>query len=303
MANRGVVTMAGISLLALAGCGGGNKSGAVAVDGGGGDAGAAGDGASADGGASPFPAVTDFAATGPFPTTSAAEGPSCTIFRPATLGEGGRRHPIIVWGNGTGASPKVYAAVLTHWASHGFIVAAANSSNSGSGQEMLACLGYVIGEDATVGSAYAGSVNTRRVGVSGHSQGGGGTTMAGRDPRVTATAPLEPYILGTEHDDTSHSHQTGPMFLMSGSLDTVAVPAQNQQLVFDFANEPIFWGTLSGADHVQSAIGNISGFRGPTTAWFRLHLMGDESARSVFYGAACGLCTDSTWAVQRKGID
>ena len=38
------------------------------------------------------------------------------------------------------------------------------------------------------------------------------------------------------------------------------------------------------------------------TAWFRLHLMGDESARGLFYGASCGLCGDATWTVQRKGI-
>jgi len=30
--------------------------------------------------------------------------------------------------------------------------------------------------------------------------------------------------------------------------------------------------------------------------------MGDESARSLFYGASCGLCADATWQVQKKGI-
>jgi len=30
--------------------------------------------------------------------------------------------------------------------------------------------------------------------------------------------------------------------------------------------------------------------------------MGDESARNLFYGASCGLCTNASWTVQRKGI-
>jgi hypothetical protein len=256
------------------------------------------------GGGSKFPAVSDFAAPGPFTTTSAAEGPACTIFRPEPLGEAGRKHPIIIWGNGTGANPQVYAGVLTHWASHGFIVAAANTSNAGSGTEMLACLDYVLQQDGVSGSAYSGNVAGDRVGASGHSQGGGGTLMVGRDQRITATAPLQPFIqfgFGGV-DAASAAQQKGPMFLMSGSNDTIAAPAANQQPVFDTTNVPTFWGTLQGADHIASAIGTISDYRGPATAWFRLHLMADESARSLFYGTSCGLCSNPAWVVQRKGI-
>ena len=98
------------------------------------------------------------------------------------------------------------------------------------------------------------------------------------------------------------AQQKGPMFLMSGSGDTIATPGANQQPVFEDTNVPVFWGTLQGATHTGTALGSIGGYRGPATAWFRLHLMGDESARSLFYGASCGLCADTTWSVQRKGI-
>jgi len=251
-----------------------------------------------------FPGVSDFAAPGPFTTTSAAEGPACTIFRPELLGEEGRKHPIVLWGNGTGANPQIYAPVLTHWASHGFIVAAANTSNAGTGNEMLACLDYVLEQDGVSGSAYSGKVNANRVGASGHSQGGGGTLMVGRDARLTATAPLQPFILGGFGgvDAASAGQQNGPMFLMSGSNDTIAAPAANQQPVFNSANVPTFWGTLQGADHIVSAIGNISDYRGPATAWFRLYLMADESARGLFYGTSCELCSNPAWVVQRKGL-
>jgi hypothetical protein len=43
-------------------------------------------------------------------------------------------------------------------------------------------------------------------------------------------------------------------------------------------------------------------YRGPSTAWFRYHLMNDSSAEDTFYGARCGLCTDRNWDVNRKGI-
>jgi len=128
--------------------------------------------------------------------------------------------------------------------------------------------------------------------------------MAGSDPRVKATAPVEPYTSNAlgGFDVASIGRQGGPMFLMSGSADTIATPQPNQQRVFDGINVPVFWATLSGADHIRSGSGNISGFRGPATAWLRLQLMGDHSAESLFFGPRCGLCADSNWAVQRKGI-
>ena len=302
-----LLASAGLVAALAFGCG---NSSTDALSGPGGGAGASGSGGSSGlggnsgtGGGSGFPPVTDFAAPGPFQTTSAPEGPDCTIFRPVTLGDGGLRHPIVVWGNGTFANPTIYAPALTHWASHGFIVAAANTSNAGTSEQMKACLDYVIAENARAGSPYQGKVEPGRVGTSGHSQGGGGSIMLGRDSRVTVTAPLQPYTLGLGHDPSSQSSQSGAMFLMSGSADNIAAPGPNQEPVFDNANVPVFWGTLAGADHIGSATGNISGYRGPSTAWFRLHLMGDESARPMFYGQACGLCSDGAWTVQRKGID
>jgi hypothetical protein len=127
--------------------------------------------------------------------------------------------------------------------------------------------------------------------------------MLGTDARITTTAPLQPYVLGLGHQSSSQSMQRGPMFLMSGASDTIAPPAQNQQPVFDAANVPVFWGTLAGADHVASATGSISGFRGPATAWFRFQLMGDSAARPLFYGASCSLCSDAMWTVKRKNIN
>jgi hypothetical protein len=250
-------------------------------------------------------APNGFANAGPYATTSGAGGSQCTIFRPSTLGQGGVCHPIIVWGNGTFTSPAVYSGVLTHWASHGFIVAAANTSNAGSGAEMTACLDYVIGQNNTSGSAYFRRVDVTKVGASGHSQGGGGTIMIGRDARIVVTAPLQPYTQQGfgGFQQSSIGQQKGAMFLMSGSADTVATPTPNQSRVYSGANVPVFWGTLAGATHTGTAVGNIGGYRGPATAWFRYHLMGDQSARSLFYGASCGLCTNSSWTVQRKGIN
>ncbi len=254
---------------------------------------------------STFPSVTDFSAKGPFATTTGPQPTTCSIHRPTTLGEAGRKHPVILWGNGTGTTPAIYASALAHWASHGFIVAAATTSNAGSGKEMLDCLTYLEAQNQDSTSPYAGKVDVTRVGASGHSQGGAGSLMAGADPRVSVTAPLQPYIfypLGGFSRD-SLTKQTGPMFLLSGSADTIAGPTANQKPIFDTTNVPVVWGTLQGATHTGDAIGDLKGYRGPSTAWFRLQLMNDASARPLFYGATCGLCSDATWTVQRRQIN
>jgi hypothetical protein len=236
---------------------------------------------------------------GPFATKNPngdPEGPDCTVHRPATLGENGLKHPVIVWGMGTGGF-NFYQPAFELWASNGFIVVAGLLGNGqGSGQEMLGCLTYIC-------EHYAPNVDCR-AGTTGHSQGGGGAIMAGQDPRVIVTAPVEPYIQQGfgGFDTASINKQVGPMLLMSGTLDNIAVPAMHQQPVFDTTNVPVFWANSVGEDHVSVGTDGLISFRSIILAWFRIHLMGDNTFRPMFYGPSCDLCGDTTWMVQRKGI-
>ncbi|ANF24624.1 lipase [Stutzerimonas stutzeri] len=250
----------------------------------------------------PFPAVSNFERSGPYATTSRSEGPNCRVYRPSSLGQNGVRHPVILWGNGTGTGPTAYSGLLSHWASHGFVVAAAETSNAGTGRDMLACLDYLVQESNRTYGTYVGVLNTGRVGTSGHSQGGGGSIMAGQDDRVSVTAPIQPYTIGLGHDPSSQRNQKGPMFLMSGGGDTIAFPYLNAQPVYTRANVPVFWGERRYVSHFEP-VGDGGAYRGPSTAWFRYHLMEDETARSTFYGRFCGLCTSVLWTEQRKGIE
>src|SRR5690606_8616085 len=71
-----------------------------------------------------FPAVSDFAASGPFSVTNSTVNAASAFHRHLTLSENGLKHPITLWGNGTAGSPSTYGRLLEHWASHGFVVAA-----------------------------------------------------------------------------------------------------------------------------------------------------------------------------------
>lgn len=235
--------------------------------------------------------TSEYASSGSYSTTSSREGLSCTVYRPDDVPEGA---PLILWGNGTGGSPSTYGDGLEHWASYGFVVAAANTSNAGSGEEMLDCI------DAVRDSSYGSNVDFSEIGASGHSQGGGGTIMAARDSRITATAPVQPYILGLGHDSSSQDEQTAPMLLLSGSSDSLAGPTLNQRPVFNRVDVPVFWGILDGAGHFEPT-GDFGDFRGITTAWWLFQLQGDEDAAELFTGE-CTACDLSGWDIETKDL-
>lgn len=76
--------------------------------------------------------------------SNAGPGQAYTLYRPTELGSSGFKHPILTWGNGSGTTPSSYAELLTHWASHGFVVVASNATDTGSGQEMIDGFDWLI---------------------------------------------------------------------------------------------------------------------------------------------------------------
>lgn len=91
---------------------------------------------------------------GSFPVTSEQSGVGHTVLRAVNLRT--CSHPVLLWGNDTGATPENYRPLLEHFASHGFIVVAANTTQSSSGQEMLAGLNWLSQQVGKPGSPYSG---------------------------------------------------------------------------------------------------------------------------------------------------
>ena len=178
----------------------GDDSGSAGDDGSpgtGDDGGAASDDGGSTGTGAPssscFPAGsgTDFTSDGPLTATSADNtSVACTIFQPTVLGSAGCLNPVIIWGNGTFNTPSNYTALFNHFASQGFIVAAADTSNSGSGMEMLACLSYILSQNTTSGSSLFGHIDTKHIASSGYSQG---APAAWRPGKTRASRPSSRY--------------------------------------------------------------------------------------------------------------
>lgn len=234
-------------------------------------------------------------AQGPEAVKSDPGGPTCTIFRPTELGATPR--PVILWGNGTGTQPVNYLGILQRLASNGFVVAAANTPNAGSGQEMLACLDWLTAENAREGAKLYQKLDLSRVGATGHSQGGGGALMAGRDARIKTIAPIMPAAAGPRLEAVGEQH--GPILVLSGSADVMTPPERTQQPVFEQAKTPVIWATLTGAGHLTPMQGG-GPYPGIVAAWFRWRLMDDAKAGALFQGEDCAYCRGG-WTLRRKG--
>ncbi|WP_440101076.1 alpha/beta hydrolase family protein [Streptosporangium sp. H16] len=234
-----------------------------------------------------------FGALGPY-ATAVEIGAVNTLYYPRDIAQSDRRHPVIVWGNGTFAFPVVYRDLLLHWASHGFVVAAANTPQSNLGISMRAGIDLLTRRNADPSSVFHNRVDLERIGASGHSQGGAAAIVVGADPRVDTILPIQPGPLA----NINAVH--GPALLLAGQRDSIVLPALVRAFYNAADHIPAIYGELRGADHF-TVVGGAGPFAAPTTAWFRLHLMDDQAARTQFFGPGCGICADTrTWSDVRR---
>ncbi|ANY08017.1 poly(ethylene terephthalate) hydrolase family protein [Pseudonocardia sp. HH130630-07] len=225
--------------------------------------------------------------SGPGPDDVVVEpGALHTVYRPADLGAPGTRHPVIVWGNGTGAVPRVYDGLLRHLASHGFIVSAANTTQANDGVAMLAGARELVAADRDPASPYRQRVDTAAIGAAGHSQGGAGAITAGSDPLVRTTVAVQPGPVALPE------RLRGPVLYLAGGADVVVVPELVVRPFYERTRRvEAAYAELRGAGHLEP-VPDGGGFRGLITAWFRYQLAGDATAARLFAGDACGACTD-----------
>jgi hypothetical protein len=259
----------------------------------------AADAAAIDSTSSAWPAVADYAAPGPFATTrdnNTGPGAAYDVFRPAQLGAGKTKHPIISWANGTLFGIADYARLLDHWASHGFVVIAGHSNSTAGGGTHKAAIDWMLAENGRQGSPYFDLLDGKKIGAAGHSQGGGATLAAASNKPgptgILASISLMP-ILSFESDKTVVMRQTAPMLNINATMDDRdPTGAVANQIYAGAATSTLVQAAFIGIheDAMQPPM------RRPTVAWFRLQLMGDEHARALFYPAAtCGLCADPAW--------
>ncbi|MFI6225221.1 hypothetical protein ACIBEH_32065 [Nocardia salmonicida] len=287
------------------------------------------------------PLEATYYAPGPWAVAERSGADCCTstgetydIWYPADLGAG--VHPVITWGNGTLAHPREYAYLLSHLASWGFIVIAADRTDTGTGVQMLDAVRYLAEQNNDPSSVFHGKVDIDAVGAAGHSQGGLGALNALArgsglvDTAVTLEMPLAavcsslPTVDGQSACVDTSAITSGSVLLVNGSADgispgTQTLPAevigqQSMQAYYDAlpAQVPKARAALLGAQHndIQGQPGctnyscteGVHRYLGYLAAWFSGRLRGDPAARGAFLAGTGEFLHNPHWSEQASTI-
>lgn len=86
--------------------------------------------------------------------------------------------------------------------------------------DMIRCLEWIAEQNETAGGEYEGIVDTERVGIMGHSQGGGGVLKVGADssPDCTVAAVVAIHPYGPNWPGVGSPE--APVFMIGGGMDT-----------------------------------------------------------------------------------
>jgi hypothetical protein len=272
-----------------AGTGAAGVAGAAAVGGGAGGGGGAV--AAAAGGAAPVASgsklkpVTSIAEDGPYPTTvdDQADGGAGYLVYPTDLGADGVKHPIFVWGTGSGSLPVQYNMHLVRLASHGFVVYSADT-DAVTGALLTRGIDFLFAEAAREGSPLYQKLDLTKLGVGGHSLGSLSTYDIAEDPRITTTVHVD----GGQFDGMGGPRLHKPAIFICGE-DSWGTPNCNAD--YEGSSIPIFYtriaGLIGAEGHIMAADAGLEVW----LAWLRWQLAGEEERRKDFLDPMCAFCT------------
>ncbi|OAB38926.1 alpha/beta hydrolase [Paenibacillus glacialis] len=212
------------------------------------------------------------------------------------------KHPLIAWGNGTGALPEQYDELFLHLASWGFVVIDTYSTTTGTGKEILDAIEYMLAENDAPTSLFYQKVQSDQIAAAGHSQGSTGVINAHTnfDRGVVIKTVVSIALPDLKWCDPEDVYDTSalkvPFFVMGGTRDFIVSPASSNKLAVSHANLDIqvMMALAKGAGH--TAIEQDGGkHRGYLTAWMRYQLMGDSQAMRAFVGDDAEILTNGDW--------
>jgi alpha-beta hydrolase superfamily lysophospholipase len=223
----------------------------------------------------PAPTATSVSGVGPLATAST------TVARSSVSGFGGG---VIYYPTSTA---QVYGGIAIapgfteswsqmSWmgprlASHGFVVFGIDTSSkydqpSSRGDQLRSALKYL-----TTTSSARTRVDASRLGVAGHSMGGGGSLEAAKDqPSLKAIVPLAPY-----NSDKTWNDVSVPTLIIGGQSDTIAPNASHSIPFYNsLASPKKEYVELAGASHLFPLSTNATVSR-YMVSWFKRFIDGD----------------------------
>lgn len=231
-----------------------------------------------------------------------------SIWYPTTLTTNDTIWPVVLLANGTGVPASTYKLIFEHMASWGFIVAGNEDEWTADGLSVCITLDYILAENENPQSVLYHKVDTSRVGLAGHSQGGAATLAAATlYANHTHYKALCVQSAGGSFTDSvpgqAASEIEAPLLMMAGTGNSDAnllCKLEAMQTSCDSVRtQPAMMGRLVGMEH-----GDVLK-RGDayTTAWMRYWLYEDQEAAQCFEGDSAEMFFNTAWQdVKHKNL-
>lgn len=229
--------------------------------------------------------------------THEADGRTYYVYYPENIKSSKKTYPVLSWANGTACQPSMYTGLFTALAKGGYIVIASSETMSADGNAQIAGLDFVLSLNNNSSSLAYKKVNTKQLGVIGHSQGGRSSVNAAvKDSRIKCVVS----IAGSNYLEEAEPNST-PTFFIAGGKDMIVSPSQWIQPAYDVAKGPAVYASLNGALHTGCCT-NPEKYSTYILNWCNAWLKGDSKALSTFKNNGT-LDSDSNWSdFQCKGF-
>jgi len=230
------------------------------------------------------------------------------IWYPAEIESSDKTYPLVLMANGTGVAASKYTEVFKHLASWGFIVVGDENPVTALGDSISINLDYMLELNKNKNSIFFGKIDTKHIGVAGHSQGGFGAIRASLDyensdlisavftASATTQTMLDKFNLEKDWGNYNTAKLKAPIFMVAGThssdADSIS-PLADMQKNFDKVPEEI---DAVMARRINTPHGEmLYSVDGYMTAWFMYYLKGDTEAGKAFFGENAEILSNEIW--------
>ncbi|PCJ27246.1 MAG: hypothetical protein COA96_03425 [SAR86 cluster bacterium] len=162
-------------------------------------------------------------------------------------------------------------------------------------QAHIAAINFLVAENDNADSPIQGKIDTNKLGIMGHSLGGGAALAAAEQlgDRIKAVIPLMPYCCELGESFTGdYSGLTVPTLIITSAVDTVAPPEQHAHALYNAIADSTAKAYLefnTGTHNLPTNGGNdLPNVARFTFAWLKLNLDGNTNFSAHFSGELSG---------------
>ncbi len=211
------------------------------------------------------------------------------IYYPNSIKSSSKKLPVIAWANGTGCSYSLYEKLLISIAEGGYIVIANAETMAADGNAQINSIDFVLSESSNKNSIIYGKVNTDKIAVFGHSQGGRSSVNAAvKDGRIDCVLSLA----GSNFLEEAEPLKAPTLFL-TGTSDMIVSSSQWVKPAYDVAKGPAVYASLVKGVHTTCCT-NPEKYSYYCLKWFDIYLKNDNSAKAIFQNGG-ELSKDANW--------